>query len=55
MEPDAAADLLGEMTPEDAAEVIEQMDESEPVVSLMAYDEESAGGIMNTAPASLRR
>ena len=55
MEPDAAADLLGEMTPEDAAEVIEQMDESESVVSLMAYDEESAGGIMNTAPASLRR
>ncbi len=55
MEPDAAADLLGEMTPEDAAEVIEQMDEAEPVVSLMAYDDESAGGIMNTAPASLRR
>lgn len=55
MEPDAAADLLGEMNPEEAAELIEQMDEAEPVVSLMAYDEESAGGIMNTAPASLRR
>ena len=55
MEPDTAADLLGELEPQDAAELIEQMDESAPVVSLMAYDEESAGGIMNTPPASLRR
>lgn len=55
MEPDTAADLLGELEPQAAAELIEQMDESAPVVSLMAYDEESAGGIMNTAPASLRR
>ncbi|MCB0124795.1 MAG: magnesium transporter [Caldilineaceae bacterium] len=55
MEPDTAADLLGELEPQAAAELIEQMDEAAPVVSLMAYDEESAGGIMNTPPASLRR
>lgn len=55
MEPDAAADLLGELEPTEAAELLEQMDESAPVVSLMAYDDDSAGGIMNTAPASLRR
>lgn len=55
MEADAAADLLGELEPAEAAELIEQMDEAEPVVSLLAYDDESAGGIMTTAPASLRR
>lgn len=55
MEPDVAADLLGGMEPQDAAEVLEQMDEAEPVVSLMAYDADTAGGIMNTAPPSLRR
>ncbi|MEZ4676872.1 MAG: CBS domain-containing protein [Caldilineaceae bacterium] len=55
MEPDTAADLLGELTPVEAAELLEQMDESAPVASLMAYDDESAGGIMNTAPAALRR
>ncbi len=55
MEPDTAADLLGELEPQTAAELIEQMDESAEVVSLMAYPDDSAGGIMNTPPASLRR
>lgn len=55
MEPDTAADFLGELEPAAAAEVIEQMDEAEQVVPLLAYDEESAGGIMNTVPPCLRR
>ena len=55
MEPDSAADLLGELEPQEAAELLEEMDEAAPVVSLLAHDEESAGGIMNTAPPSLRR
>jgi magnesium transporter len=55
MEPDTAADLLNEMEPADAAEVLEQMDEPEQVTSLLAYDEDTAGGIMNTPPPSLRR
>ena len=55
MEPDTAADLLNEMEPADAAEVLELMDEAEQVTSLLAYDEDTAGGIMNTPPPSLRR
>ncbi len=55
MEPDAAADLLGEMEPAEAAGLIEEMDESESVTALLKYPEESAGGIMNLPPPSLRR
>ena len=55
MAPDAAADLLGEMEPNAAAEVMEQMDDAGQVISLLAYDTRSAGGIMNLPPPSLRR
>ncbi|MGL4650996.1 MAG: magnesium transporter [Caldilineaceae bacterium] len=55
MEPDAAADLLGEMEPDEAAELIEEMDEPESVTALLKYPEETAGGIMNLPPPSLRR
>jgi magnesium transporter len=55
MEPDAAADLINELEPAEAAEVLEQMDEAEPVVRLLAYNPETAGGIMNLPPPSLRR
>ena len=55
MEPDAAADLIGELEPAEAAEVLEQMDESAPVTSLLAYPYDTAGGIMNLPPPSLRR
>jgi magnesium transporter len=55
MEPDAAADLLGEMEPAAAAELIGEMDEAEFVTALLQYPEESAGGIMNVPPPSLRR
>ncbi|MBX3011837.1 MAG: magnesium transporter [Caldilineaceae bacterium] len=55
MEPDAAADLLGELEPAEAAEVLEQMDEAEQVAPLLAFEEDTAGGIMNTSPPCLRR
>jgi magnesium transporter len=55
MEPDTAADLLNELEPANAAEVLEQMDEAEQVTPLLAYGEDTAGGIMNTPPPSLRR
>lgn len=55
MEADTAADLLNELEPANAAEVMGQMDDAEDVASLLGYDDESAGGIMNTAPPCLRR
>lgn len=55
MEPDAAADLIAELEPAEAAEVLGQMDEAEPVTALLAYSPDSAGGIMNLPPPSLRR
>jgi magnesium transporter len=55
MEPDMAADLLGELEPDEATAVLEQMDEAETVAPLLAYPEDTAGGIMNVAPPSLRR
>lgn len=55
MEPDVAADLLGEMEPAEATAVLEQMDEAHSVAPLLAYPEDTAGGIMNVAPPSLRR
>lgn len=55
MEPDVAADMLGEMEPAEATAILEQMDEAKAVAPLMAYPEESAGGLMNVAPPSLRR
>jgi magnesium transporter len=55
MEPDAAADLISELEPADAAEVLEQMDEAGTIARLLAYDPETAGGIMNLPPPSLRR
>ncbi len=55
MEPDAAADLLGEMEPHAVAELLAEMEESAGVESLLEYAEDTAGGIMNQAPPSLRR
>lgn len=55
MEPDMAADLLGELAPAQAAEVLGQMDEPEDVTSLLTFDPDTAGGIMNAPPPSLRR
>lgn len=55
MEPDTAADLLGELEPEQAHAVLEQMEDAQAVAPLLSYPEDSAGGIMNVAPPSLRR
>ena len=55
MEPDMAADLLGELEPEQAAEVLGQMDEPEDVTTLLTHEPDTAGGIMNAPPLSLRR
>ncbi|MEE4194287.1 MAG: magnesium transporter [Anaerolineae bacterium] len=53
MEPDEAADLLGDMEPGQAFQVLEAIAQSEEVRPLMAYDDESAGGIMTSLPVTL--
>src|SRR5580658_4211062 len=50
MAPDQAADALGELEEETSAEILEEM-ETEPVSDvkeLLEYDEDTAGGMMNT-------
>ncbi len=63
LSPERAADILEEMSPDDAADLVADLDqdlrdqilghmeksEAEEVQELLAYDEESAGGIMTTA------
>jgi magnesium transporter len=48
MEPDDAADVLGNLPPEQAADVIAQMDQEQQddVVPLLAYEWDTAGGLM---------
>ena len=50
MAPDQAADALGELEDETSAEILDEM-ETEPVSEvkeLLEYDEDTAGGMMNT-------
>lgn len=55
MEPDMAADLLGEFTQAQTAALLEEMEESDDVAPLLAYPDDTAGGIMNTPRHMLRR
>jgi len=50
MDPDDAADLLAELDPERSEDLLDLMedDDAEDVRRLLAYDEDSAGGIMTT-------
>ena len=55
MEPDEAADLLGDLPPAQASEVLAQMEDASEVLPLLAYPDETAGGLMTTAYVALRR
>jgi Mg/Co/Ni transporter MgtE len=50
MEPDQVADLIADMTPERSSEVLREMpgEEAREVRELLKFDENSAGGMMNT-------
>ena len=55
MEPDTAADLTGELDEETAAELLDETEASAGATPLLAYPEDSAGGIMNSPRHMLDR
>ena len=54
MEPDDAADLLGDLEPDQAEQLLEQMENADEVRPLLAYDDETSGGLMTSDIPTLR-
>jgi len=54
MEPDEAADLLGDIQPEKADRILNHMQEADEVKTLMAHQDETAGGLMTSAAIVLK-
>ena len=55
MEPDEAADILGDLPRERAEDAMRQMEDSEDVRALLAYPDDTAGGLMTSDFYALRR
>jgi magnesium transporter len=55
MEADEAADVLGDITPELAAEALREMEEPAGIIPLLQYPDDTAGGLMTPAVVTLRR
>ncbi|MGD9405455.1 MAG: magnesium transporter [Anaerolineae bacterium] len=55
MEADEAADVLGDLTPERAAEALREMDQPSDIISLLQYPDDTAGGLMTSVVVTLRR
>ncbi|MBN1657865.1 MAG: magnesium transporter [Anaerolineae bacterium] len=55
MEVDEAADVLGDLSPERAADALRVMEESGEVLPLLQYPDDTAGGLMTPAIVTLRR
>jgi len=55
MEPDEAADLLGDLPTAQLNQALANMEEADDVIPLLAYPDETAGGLMTTSYIALRR
>jgi magnesium transporter len=55
MEPDEAADLLGDLPTAQLNQALAHMEEADDVIPLLAYPDETAGGLMTTSYIALRR
>lgn len=57
MEPDEAADVLGDISEERREDILEEMEpeEAEDVKELLAYEDETAGGLMTTEYLAIPR
>jgi magnesium transporter len=55
MEPDEAADLLGDLAPAQAARALAALEGSAQIRPFLAYPDESAGGLMTTAEIVLHK
>lgn len=55
MEIDEAADVLGDLSPELAAEALREMEEPQEIIPLLRYPDDTAGGLMTPAIVTLRK
>ena len=53
LEDDDAADLIGDLPPDQAAQILAEVEDRAEVERLLAYDEESAGGLMTGAVVAI--